>query len=276
MAQIVGAMAASHAPSIGAITDWDSSPQVRALGDGFEALRRHIHDLRPDVLVLVYDDHVDNFFFDAFPTFSVGVGESYASADEGHGPADVPPLPGAPELSAFIARYLVEQGELDMNVCHELAVDHGVLVPLRLVRPEFDMRIIPIVINTVQPPMPTARRCWHLGRTLRAAIESWPGDERVALLATGGLSHQLGGDNFGWIAEDFDRRFLGLLTDGPREAIAELTNAEIDAAGNGTNEIRNWIAVAAAVPDALARVVYYEPLVITGTGILLYEVGSGE
>ena len=272
MARIVSAMVASHAPSIGTITDWNSSPQVRALGDGFEVLRRHIHELQPDVLVLVYDDHVDNFFFNAFPTFSIGIGESYPPADEGHGPADVPHLPGAPEMSAFIARHLVEQSEFDMNVCQELAVDHGVLVPMRLVRPEFDMRVIPLVINTVQRPCPTARRCWQLGRALAAAIAAWPGDERVALLATGGLAHQLGGERFGWIAEDFDRRFLGLLTDGPREAVGELTNDEIDAAGNGTNEIRNWIAVAGAVPHAPARVVYYEPLGITGTGIVLYEV----
>jgi protocatechuate 4,5-dioxygenase beta chain len=270
MARIVGAMSASHAPSI-ATLDRDGSPPIRALFRGFAAMRERIAALQPDALVVVYDDHVDNFFFNAFPTFAIGVGESFAPADEGRGAADVPPIPGRPKLAGAIARHLIEQGGFDLTICHELRADHGLFVPMNEVK-EQELPIVPIVINTVQEPFPTARRCWTLGRALAAAIEAAPGEDRIVIVGTGGLAHQLGGERFGWIAEEFDRRFLKLLTDGPREAVAEYTNDEIDAAGNGTNEIRNWIAVAGAVPVAPARVVYYEPLGITGTGILLYDV----
>jgi len=276
MARLVGAMAASHAPSIGAITDWGRSPSTRALRDGFDELHARITEARPDVIVLIYDDHVDNFFFNALPAFAIGVGESHAAADEGRGAPDLPPLPGAPAMAAFLARHLIEEGEFDLTVCHELAVDHGVLVPLRLLEWGTSVHVIPIVINGVEPPMPTARRCWRFGQALAAAIDAWPGSERVLLLGTGGLSHQLGGRDFGRIDEAFDRRFLEYLCDGPREAIAELTNEEINGAGNGANEIRNWIAVAGAVPNAPARLVYYEPLGITGTGIIVFDgVGEG-
>jgi len=274
MARIVGAMSASHAPSIPAL-DRDGSPATRALFAGFARLRKHLLALRPDVLLVIYDDHVDNFFFNAFPTFSIGVGEAFEAADEGRGVADTPPITGRPVLATALARHLIEQGGFDLTICEELKVDHGVLVPVSELRESAALPIVPLVINTVQPPYPTARRCWALGRALAAAIEAAPGDDRVAVIATGGLAHQLGGERFGWIDEAFDRNFLKLLVEGPREAVAELSNEEIEAAGNGTNEIRNWIVCAAAVPTAPAELVYYEPLGITGTGILLYDLQDG-
>ncbi|MHB8574565.1 MAG: DODA-type extradiol aromatic ring-opening family dioxygenase [Dehalococcoidia bacterium] len=273
MARIVGAMSASHAPSIPTL-DRDATPQTRGLFDGFTVLGEHLAALRPDALVMVYDDHVDNFFFNAFPTFSIGVGESFAPADEGRGAPNARPLPGHSALARAIAAHLVEEGGFDMTVCEELRADHGAFVPTIVIPGLRDVPIVPIVVNTVQEPMPSARRCWQLGQALAVALAAAPGDERVALIGTGGLAHQLGGPRFGWIAEEFDRRFLQLITSGPREALTELTNQEIAAAGNGTNEIRNWIVVAGAVPDAPARVIYYEPLGITGTGIVLYDMAA--
>src|SRR5215216_3614457 len=117
MARIVGAMAASHAPSLGAIADWEGTPSLRALRRGFDELHARIVEARPDALILIYDDHLDSFFLNAMPAFAIGVGESHRGADEGRGAPDLPPLPGAPEMAAFLAGHLIEHGSFDVTVC---------------------------------------------------------------------------------------------------------------------------------------------------------------
>lgn len=273
MARIVAAAAASHAPSIGTIRDPSVSPEWRRVFDGFGTVREAFAKARPDVLVVVANDHLDSFFLSAMPAFAIGAAPEYPPADEGYGRPESPPILGREDLGTFLVEQAYEAG-FDPLIARELAVDHGVNIVYPLVRPERDLPIVPIIQNTAAPPLPTARRCWQLGRFLAGAIARWPGEERVALIGTGGLAHQLGGRNMGWIAEDFDRRMLDLLTAGPREDLAALTNAEIDAAGNGTNEIRNWITVAAAVGDAPGRVVAYEKILVTGTGIVLWDLPS--
>jgi len=265
VANLVGAFAFSHAPSIGS-HNRDSSPQWRTVFEGFDELQRRILALAPDTLVMVYDDHLDNYFLNALPTFSIGCASSYGTADEGYGPQDLLPVGGHEPLSWHLATTLIEGG-FDLTVCQELLFDHGVLVPLPLIGGR-DKRIVPIVVNTVQPPLPTARRCWQLGQALAAAIRAFPGGERVVVCGTGGLAHQLGGRKMAWIASEFDRRFLGYLTDGPRAKIAEYTSAEIMAAGNGTNEIRNWIVAAATFPDARGELIRYEAFGLTGVGMV--------
>ena len=265
MANLVGSFAFSHAPSIG-MNDRDSSPQWRKVFEGYDELQRRLLALEPDTLVVVYDDHLDNFFLESLPTYAIGCAAGYGVADEGYGRKDLPPVGGHEALSWHLATSLIEAG-FDLTVCQELLFDHGVLVPLPLVGGR-DKRIVPIVVNTVQPPMPTARRCWQLGRALGEALRAYPGDERIVVCGTGGLAHQLGGRKMSWIASDFDRQFLSHLAYGPRSKVADYTNDEIMAAGNGTNEIRNWIVAAGTFPDAPGELILYEAFGLTGIGIM--------
>lgn len=273
MGQLVAAIATSHAPSIGTVKDPDAHPQWRTIFAGFRVLRERLAAARPDVLIVVYDDHLDTFFYNAMPAYAIGVAAEFGHADEGYDRPERPPVCGHPALASWLAAEGLLAG-FDWTVAHELVVDHGVTIPLAQMRPENDLAVIPIVQNCAAPPLPTARRAWQLGAFLAEAIGRWPGPERIALIGTGGLSHQLGGPKMGWIAEEFDRQFLSWLVDGPRERVARLTNAEIAAQGNGTNEIRNWITVAGAVPTALATLVAYEPLLLTGTGMVVFNLDA--
>lgn len=271
MGRLVAGTAMSHAPSIGTIKDPSVTPEWRKVFDGFNVVRDAFAAARPDVLIVVYDDHLDNFFLNAMPAFAIGAAPEYPPADEGYGRPESPPVRGREDISLFFIEQAYAEG-FDPTCARELAVDHGVNIVYPLIRPERDLPIIPVVQNCVAPPLPTARRCWELGRFLARAIERWPGPERFAVVGTGGLAHQLGGRNMGWIAEGFDRKVLDLATIGNRAALAELSNDEIAAAGNGTNEVRNWITVAAAVGDAPGRVVVYEKILVTGTGIVLWDL----
>ena len=273
MAQLVAGAAASHAPSIGTIKDPSVTPEWQRVFEGFAVVREAFRQARPDVLIVIYDDHLDNFFLNAMPAFAIGVAPEFPPADEGYGRPAAPLVRGHEGLGLFLVEEAYQAG-FDPVVARELYLDHGVHIILPLIRPEFDLPIVPIVQNCVAPPLPTARRCWDFGRFLAEAIRRWPGPERVAVMGTGGMAHQLGGRNMGWIAEDFDRRVRGQLTEGPRTELATLTNEEIAAAGNGTNEVRNWITAAAAVGDAPGRVIAYEKILVTGTGIVLWDVTS--
>jgi protocatechuate 4,5-dioxygenase beta chain len=273
MARLVAAAAASHAPSIGTIKDPSISPEWRRVFDGFETVRDAFRRARPDVLVIVANDHLDSFFLNAMPAFAIGAAPEYPPADEGYGRPESPPIRGREDLGVFLVEQAYEAG-FDPLIARDMVVDHGVNIVYPLVRPERDLPVVPVFQNTAAPPLPTARRCWQFGRFLAEAIARWPGEECVALIGTGGLAHQLGGRTMGWIAEDFDRRMLDLLTAGPRADLAALTNAEIEAAGNGPNEIRNWITVAAAVGDAPGRVVAYEKILVTGTGVVLWDLAA--
>jgi hypothetical protein len=271
VANLVAAMATSHAPSLASVTDRSVDQMTRTVFDGFDVLRDHLAAARPDVLLVVSDDHLNTFSYRVLPAFAIGVGDSHERADEGNGRPPAPALAGCPDLAMFLAESGLEAG-FDWAIAHEIEIDHGIWTILPLIRPALDLPLIPILQNTTAPPYPTAARCYQLGRFLAEGIARFPTDLRVALVGAGGLSHQLGGKRMGRIEQEFDRHFLDLLTEGPRRRIAEYSNAEIDAHGNGTNEIRNWITVAAAAGDAPASVIAYEPLGITGTGMVIFDV----
>lgn len=271
MAQLVAAMVTSHAPSLAGVTDRSLNRMTQQVFDGFDVLRDRLAEARPEVLIVISDDHLNTFSYRVLPTFAIGVGDRHERADEGNGRPASPPMRGCPELAMFLAESGLEAG-FDWAIAHEVELDHGIWTILPLIRPALDLPVIPVLQNTTAPPYPTAARCCQLGRFLADGIERFPGNMRVALIGAGGLSHQLGGKGMGRIEQEFDQHFLDLLMEGPRHRIAEYSNAEIDAHGNGTNEIRNWITVAAAAGDAPASVIAYEPLGITGTGMVVFDV----
>ena len=151
-------------------------------------------------MVIFYNDHGLNFFLDKMPTFAVGAAARYHNADEGWGIPTLPPFKGELDLSWHIINHLVEW-DFDIVSCQEMLVDHACTLPLKLFWPEGEApaTIVPIHINTVQFPLPSARRCYALGKAVGEAIASWDSDKKVAMLASGGLSHQLDGVRAGYI-----------------------------------------------------------------------------
>ena len=279
MARIIGGIGSSHAPSIAHAYDkkLQNDPEWKPLFDGYAPAKDWLAAAKPDVIVIFYNDHLNSFFLNAYPTFAIGVAESHALADEGWGLRDFPPFAGAPELAWHITRSLVEQ-EFDIAICQELEIDHGILSPLPMLTDRFwPAPIIPIPVNVIQHPLPTARRCYKLGQAVRRAIESFPEDQRVLIMGTGGLSHQLNGRRFGFINPDWDNEFLTRLTDAPDE-LADISHDELMRRGGVESvEMILWLAMRGALSERVkvAHRSYYAP-VLTGYGLLVLEDQVGD
>jgi hypothetical protein len=281
MAQVIGGIGASHAPSMEHVYDAGAetrlSDEWQPLFGPFQQVAGWLDELRPDRLVVIYNDHMDEFFLDAYPTFALGVADEYPIADEGFGARPFPPLPGDSGLGWHIARSLVAD-EFDLTICQELEVDHGVISPLPMVDfSEGDggwkIPIVPLAANVILHPLPSPRRCFKLGQALRRAILSYPEDLRVVVVGTGGLSHQLTGPRFGRVAPEWDREFMRLLAEDP-ERLCGYTHEElIKLGGTESVEVVLWLAMRGALPAAAQPVVeaYYAHKIM-GYGLQAYAV----
>ena len=219
MARITAGVAASHVPAIGAAIDHDqtATDYWKPLFDGFTWTRDWITTQRPDVVILVYNDHATEFSLDLIPTFAIGCAESYPPADEGFGPRPVPPVTGHPELAWHLAQSLILD-EFDMTILNKLDVDHGLTVPMSLMfgQPaQWPVKVIPLLVNVVQYPPPTGNRCRRLGEAIRRAVDSFDAELNVQIWGTGGMSHQLQGPRAGLINTPFDRAYLDRLVTDP-------------------------------------------------------------
>jgi hypothetical protein len=274
-ARIIGGIGSSHAPSIAFAHD-AGHQQRPAWQDFFAAyapVRDWLRDARATTLVVVYNDHLNNFQFDNYPSFALGTGPLHPIAVEGKEPRVLPPVPGHSALAWHIARGLVER-EFDPSLCQEMALDHGVMSVLPLLAPApWPVKVVPLAVNVVLEPMPTPRRCWKLGAALRAAVESFPGDERVVVVATGGLSHQLHGESFGFTNPAWDERFLDLLEHDP-ETLSAITHDQlIERGGAESVEMMVWLAMRSALGSGPIRRLqrYYAAPMLTGYGLLALE-----
>jgi hypothetical protein len=274
MARIVGGIGCSHAPSIAHAYDSgrQDDPLWRPLFESFAPAKAWLDAVRPDAMIVVYNDHMNRFFFDAYPTFALGVADRFPGADEGWGKRDLPDLHGDSKLAWHVARSLVED-EFDLTICQELSVDHGILsiLPLLWGTP-WPAPILPLAVNVIQHPLPTAKRCYRLGEALARAVASYPEDLRLVVLGTGGLSHQLHGERFGFLNPDWDNRFLDLVESDPM-ALAEYSHGQyMELGGAESVEMIMWLAMRAALGKNVRRVHrrYYAP-VLTGYGVLVLE-----
>ncbi len=277
MGRIIGGLGSPHAPSIGALIDqggWDQ-PEWKKLMDGYRPMQDWLAAHKPDAAILIYNDHVTSFFFDRYPTFALSIASEHPIADEGFGPRPLPPVRGESDLAWHLAHALVED-EFDLTICQDMPLDHGALTPISALWPDhangWPTAIVPIAVNVLQFPVPTPRRLYKLGQALRRAVDSWPQDKSVVVLGTGGLSHQLHGERFGFKNPDWDHEFLSLLETDP-EALASLrTQDYIERGGAEGAEMVMWLAMRGALSGAARKlhVNYHGPL-HTGFAQILFE-----
>ncbi len=279
MAEILYGVATSHVPAIGAAIDngREETPYWKPLFEGYEGARKWMADADPDVLILAYNDHASAFDLDLIPTFAIGVAEEFPIADEGYGPRPIPPVPGHPDLAWHLAESLILD-EFDMTIVNYLPVDHGLTVPLSILygKPErWPARVIPLSVNVIQYPPPTGRRCFALGQAIRRAVESYPDsqDLKVAVLGTGGMSHQLQGERAGFINTPFDTAYLNRLADDA-EALTEISHTELlrDAGSEGI-ELVMWLIMRGALSRQVREVHrhYHVPASNTAAGLIIFE-----
>lgn len=274
MARIVGGLACSHAPSIAHSYDrkLQKDPMWAPLYAGWEPAKAWLAQLQPDLMVMIYNDHMNRFFFDAYPTFALGASDRYPQADEGWGTRDFPDFPGHARFSWHLAQSLIED-EFDPTICQEMTVDHGILsiLPLLTDTP-WPAPIVPIAANVIQHPLPTPRRFYKLGQAIRRAIENYPEDMKVLVVSTGGMSHQLHGSRFGFLNPEWDNEFMDKLESDP-VALTELSHHDyMERGGAESVEIIMWLAMRAALGDKVRRVCrhYYAPM-LTGYGLVVFE-----
>jgi gallate dioxygenase len=276
MARIIGGIAASHTPTIGFAFDRDKrdDPAWAPIFTAFEPVQQWLAERRPDVLLFIYNDHVTSFFFDHYSAFALGVGERWAVADEGGGARDLPAVEGHPALAAHIAQSLVAD-EFDLSFFQDKALDHGCFSPLSVMcphEPSWPVRLVPLQMGVLQFPIPTARRFYKLGQALRRAVESFPDDLKVAIVATGGLSHQVHGERAGFNNPAWDAKFLDLLENDP-EQLAGMTHAEYATLGGLEGaEVIMWLTMRGAL-SAQVHTLHrsYTLPSMTGIATAIYE-----
>ncbi|XAH24488.1 gallate dioxygenase [Xylophilus sp. GW821-FHT01B05] len=280
MARIIGGIAASHTPTIGFAFDRASEDDATwaSVFATFKPARLWLEQQKPDAIVVVYNDHVTSFFFDHYSAFALGIGEQYAVADEGGGARALPPIAGHSELARHIGRSLMAD-EFDMSFFQDKPLDHGCFSPLSMLcsnQPQWPAPIVPLQVGVLQAPTPSAKRCLKLGRALRRAIESFPQDLKVVVLATGGLSHQVHGERSGFNNAEWDATLLQLIEHDP-ELLASLTLGEYAALGGYESaEVVMWLVMRGAL-SAGVRSVHksYTLPSMTGIATIVLENQAG-
>ena len=269
MADIVAAALVSHAPLITGRPDVAKPEQRERLHAGFAELRRRIEAARPDVLVVFANDHIQNFPYSNMPAFCVGLASSYEAPSAGGARLmRIEPrrVPGAAAFGLGLLEGGLAAG-IDFAYSYELESWDELSVPLHFLTPRGDLPVAPVYTNCGAPPLPTLRRCHRVGAFVGDFIRRQSGPGRVALVATGGLSHWVGTPETGRINPDWDHRVLDHITRGDIEPLTRLTRDEIERdGGNGGQEIRNWIGLLGAVPGWKGELLAYEPVAEWITG----------
>lgn len=277
MAKVFAGIGTSHVPGIGAAVD-NKKTQTdywKPLFDGYEPVREWMRHADPDVAIIVYNDHASAFSLELIPTFAIGVADSFQPADEGYGPRKVPVVEGHPELAWHLAESLIFD-EFDMTMVNEMPVDHGLTVPLSIIcgQPSFwPCKVIPLAVNVIQYPSPTGNRCYQLGKAIRKAVEAFPEDIKVAVIGTGGMSHQLQGERAGLVNPDFDIAFLDDLTQNV-ERLVNIPHVDyLREAGSEGAELVMWMVMRGALDDDAKEIYrhFHVPASNTAAGLIILE-----
>src|SRR5262245_51232197 len=265
MARIIGAVASSHSPTIGFAFDRNKQddPVWAPIFKAYEPIRQWLAEKKPDVLFFIFNDHVTSFFFDHYSQFALGIGDVYRVADEGGGPRRLPPVKGHTAIAHHIASALVAD-EFDISFFQDKPLDHGCFSPLCMLwphEPTWPGTIVPLQVGVLQTPGPSARRCFKLGQSLRKAIESYPLNLRVVIVATGGLSHQVHGERCGFNNTEWDMQFLDLLEKDPQQ-LTRITIADLARQGGWEGaEVVMWLIMRGALSPEVKKIhqSYYLP-----------------
>ena len=262
---LVAAVACPHTPQLLIRPDTEDRELVLRVHAAYGTVKRLLAEARADVICVIAGDHVEGFFLNAVPAFAVYAG---AAVSGRFGRYDYT-LP----VHEPLARAILEQGierEFDLTYSQDLRLDYAFYVPLHFTMPEPRVPIVPLYVNVYLPPQPTPRRCYAWGQALREILSARP--ERIALMASGGMSHYPGTDRYASPDFEWDRQMLAALKAGRGAETARLTGEELDKAGNV--ELRTWITLLGAVGDTRAEVLCYEPSWHHGNAMVVWPVSG--
>ncbi len=279
MAKILGGFAVSHTPTIAFAKDANkqTDPVWAPIFEGFEPVKQWLADEQPDVILYVYNDHMTSFF-EHYSHFALGVGAEYSPADEGGGRRDLPAIKGDPDLAQHIAQCMVAD-EFDLSYWQGMGLDHGAFSPLSVLLPYengWPCRLIPLQCGVLQHPIPTARRFWKFGRSLRRAIQSYPRDIKVVIAGTGGLSHQVHGERCGFNNTAWDMEFMERLTNDP-DSLLDSTVTDLAKLGGWEGaEVVMWLLMRGALSEQVEKLhqSYFLPSMTAIATMLFKDLGD--
>lgn len=271
MATLISVLATAHAPGQTATPHAPIPEKADSVYAVWSSMGKYLRELRPDVIVGVSNDHFQNFTA-MVPPFCVGTAETHLMPDEKFS-AQLKLTPrlveGVPDLADKILEVADREG-LPIAFSEQISFMDELSLPLHLLEVGPECRVVPILTNCLHRNRPSAASFFHLGEIVSKAIAELPQELRVVVLCTGGLSHDPTGPNWGLIDEDFDRRFLDLLSHGKSDSLlSEFTLDRMDAAGRGgTPETLNWFAaMGAAGRGNPAEILAYVPVPEWSTGL---------
>jgi hypothetical protein len=263
MADIVAAALTSHAPLVTGRPNVADAAQRERLYAGFHEVGRRLAATRPDLLVMFVNDHIQNFPYSNMPAFCIGLCDDYDAPSPGSSAFMKIParkLAGAPAWGMALLEAGLAGG-FDFAYSYEIDTWDEIAVPLHFLSPEGSVPVLPIYTNCAAPPLPTPRRCHAMGAFVGDFIRARPAGERVAVIATGGISHWVGTPQTGRINTEWDHWVLDHIARADLEPLLQLTEADIERdGGNGGQEIRNWLALLGAVPGWKGEALAYEPV----------------
>jgi len=260
---LVAAAALPHTPQLLVRPPTEDRDLVLRVHGALGEVKRRLTAARVDVIALIGGDHIEGFFLNAVPALAVYVG-ARAAGEFGR-------YRYAFHVHEPLARAVVEQGieaGFDLTYSQDVPLDYAFYVPLHFAMPAPAVPIVPLYVNVYLPPQPAPARCYAWGRALRAILDRRP--ERVALVASGGLSHFPGTDRYGSPDFEFDRALLASLAEGRGAETARFTGEELDKAGNV--ELRTWITLLGALGGARAELLAYEPSWHHGNAVVTWPL----
>ena len=264
----------SHAPGItGRAQLVENTAKRDEFYSNLDRMRQEIEKSGAEVLMVIAAEHFGNFFMNNMPAYCVGIGEKYEGPIEDAEWLKIEKhsIPGAPDLGKRLLSIILES--VDASYSEEWKFDHGIMVPLNFLTPNYNLPIIPININCQGPPLTPLHRSWAFGEAIRRASDSVP--EKIAVVGTGGISHWPATPDSGEINEDWDRDFLDRLMSNNKEALLDYTDENIYRdAGQGGFEIRTFIASAAAARGK-GKLYFYTaelPIFAVGCTVASFEV----
>ncbi len=267
------AAATVHFPYMTAWPDQANPEHREATLQGFSLINAAFEKAQIDTLIVFTSEHIVNLQPRMAPPFVIGTGQSHRAFPEPQFNLEPVVRHGHPDLANHLVECLYDQG-FDPAHSSELRLDHGTTLPLQQLNVSPRVRIVPIVINTLFQPLPSLQRCRAFGAAVSRALESYEAGGRIALLATGGISHSVGEPGMDQNDAEFDAAFINALLNNDLDVACDYSNATLDALGNGTHEIRSWIAVSAAAQPLRPKQVTaipYAPGWYTGVHQLLWD-----
>ncbi len=247
MAKLVEIIGITHNPFLpGMIAAGGDDPAIAQAGKDYARMRQKMAEAKPDVLVVVASDHLNQWFMDNMPAFSIGKA-ARAQGPVAHEIHTFRLQPYATDVDVDLAKGLLKEGfreGVDFAYSDEFTIDHAFTVPLSFVRPEMDLPIVPIWTNVIAPPVPPAERFFAVGKALRRVIEGLPTDKRVGVLSSGHLAVEVGGPKRPTYSSDveFDRRMMDLIAAGEAETVVrEATWERLLQAGNVAAGFLNYV-----------------------------------